>query len=197
MISVADRVIHAIEAYARGEFEFALEDAAVAVDISAQRYFKKTRSSKADYKAFLNHYLWLIELMALNGIDLQNSVFSNFTIPGVQVTGISDILYHVVRCGLVHSTGLPVNLAFTSGRHAVFAHEFIALPAQVIWGLLATVVFAKVNSQEVSRGDYFLSYEENRFPIRDYWGREDLIRPFYDKYVQVRVTLNMAPFDKL
>lgn len=196
MITVANRVIHAIDSIKRSEFEFALEDAAVAIDISAQRHFGKAKSGRSDYKAFLDEYFWLIELMALNGIDLQKSFFTHFTIPGVARPRMPDILYHVVRCGLVHSTGLPENLIFVPGRVATFAHEYISLPAQVIWGLLAVVVFAKANRDEKSTGDYFLTYENHHFLVRDVWGCEDHVRPIYDEHVKVRVALQMTPFDK-
>jgi len=36
MITLGQRVTHAIDAVGRGEYEFALEDVAVAIDISAQ-----------------------------------------------------------------------------------------------------------------------------------------------------------------
>jgi hypothetical protein len=196
MITVAQRVMHAIDSVGRGEYEFALEDAAVAIDISAQRHFGKQQSAKSDYKAFLDEYFWLIELMALNGINLETSIFQNLTIPGVPVPRMPDLVYHIVRCGLVLSTGLPPNVVFVPGRGALFAHEYVSLPEQVIWGLLASVVFAKANSAEKSDGDCFLSYENLRFSIRDHWGREDLIRPIYDQHVKVRVALDITPFNQ-
>jgi hypothetical protein len=196
MITVAQRVMHAIDGIGRGEYEYALEDAAVAIDISAQRHAGKSSSGRSDYKAFLEQYFWVIELMALNGIDLQKSVFENLTIEGISAPKLPDLIYHVVRCGLVHSTGLPPNLVFVPGRVASFAHEHTSLPAQMIWGLLAIVVFAKVNASEKSVGDYFFNYEDSRFLIRDNWGKEDLLRTLYDKHVKVRVALNIRPFPK-
>jgi hypothetical protein len=194
MITLAQRVYHAIDSFERGEYEFALEDAAVAIDITAQRHFQKEKSSKSDYKSLLDEYFWLIELMALNGIDLQNSFFQNVSIPGVVKPRMPDIIYHMVRCGLVHSTGLPKSLVFVPGRVASFAHNFISLPAQTLWGLLSIAVFAKANADEVSDGDYFLSYESQQFSIKSYWGKEDLIRPIYDKEVETRVAMEMTPF---
>ncbi|MCH8082247.1 MAG: cytidylate kinase family protein [Proteobacteria bacterium] len=160
MITVAQRVSHAIDSIRRGEYEFALEDAAVAIDVTAQRHYGIPRSTKRDYKRFLGEYLWLIELMALNGINLEESFFQNLTrtIPGVPRPRFTDLLYHVVRCGLVHDTGIPSNVEFVPGRILMLADDYIRLPAQVIWGLLAIVVFAKANLAEESAGDYFRQY---------------------------------------
>ena len=196
MITISQRVLHAIDSIERGEYEYALEDATIAIDVSARRRVGKSQSARSDYKAFLSEYFWVIELMALNGIDLEKSVFANLTIEGVSVPKLPDLIYHVVRCGLVHSTGLPSNLAFVPGRVASFSHEQISLPAQVIWGLLASVVFAKVNASEKSVGDYFFTCESSRFLIRDSWGKADLLRPLYDSHVKVRVALNITPFPK-
>lgn len=197
IITVAQRVSHAIDSIRRGEYEFALQDAAVAIDVTAQRHYGRSRATKRDYKRFLGEYLWLIELMALNGINLEESFFQNLTqtIPGVPRPRFTDLLYHVVRCGLVHDTGIPSNVEFVPGRTLMLADDYIRLPAQVIWGLLAIVVFAKANSAEQSAGDYFLSYKDRQFLIRDHWGREDLLRPLYEQDVKVRVALNITPFD--
>jgi len=105
-----------------------------------------------------------------------------------------DLVYHLVRCGLVHSTGLRPSLQFIDGRQLRFAKELIVLPWQVFWGLLACVVFAKVNSDEHSVGNHFLEYGGQKWLIADIWGREELIRPLYDADVTVRVALKVPPF---
>jgi len=190
MITLAHRVTHAIDAVARGEYEFALEDAAVAIDISAQRVAAANRSSKANYKEFLERQFWLVELMALNGIAIPESVFGNVEVSGIKGPAkFSDIIYHLVRCGLVHSTGLPASVRFEDCRGVFLADNLIVLPSQVLWGLLAAVVFAPTNAGEQSEGDYFLECAGHRFRIADSWGKEDLIRPLYEAEVRTRVPL--------
>jgi hypothetical protein len=194
MISLAQRILHAIDNFERGEFEFALEDAAVAIDVTAQRHFGSSKSNRHQYKLLLDKYFWLIELMALNGINVQESTFEHINIRGIAQPRLPDLIYHIVRCGLVHSTGLPSTLQFAEGRTLFFTKDLTVLPAQVLWGLVAIAVFAKVNSTEQSEGEYYLSYKGQRFLIKDHWGREDLIRPVYDRHVQVRVALKITPF---
>lgn len=201
MITIPDRVYHSIDCLERGQFEFALEQAAIAVDITAQHNYKKTRSSKSTYKSFLKEYYWVMELMALGGVDLHNSTFSNFSIEDngkiIEKPNLSDLIYHIVRCSLVHGAGLPKNLVFVPERCITLAHEYISLPVQVIWGLLATVVFAKVNFNEKSEGEYFFTYEHEKFLIRDCWGGEDLLRPFFDQHIKLRVALNIPRLPKI
>jgi hypothetical protein len=202
MISVADRVLHAIDSFERGEFEFALTDAAIAIDISAQSFFNKTHSSRRDYKQFISQNFWLIELMALNGLDLEKTTFHNFVIPKVANPKFGDLIYHLIRCSLVHDTGLPGSVRFEPGNKVTLADNFISLPISVFWGLLSIVVFAKVNALEKSAGEYFLSYTEpdltieHKFLIREYWGKEDEIRLLYQKHVTTRVELISLTFRK-
>lgn len=61
MLSVAKRVMYAIDLVGRNEFELALEQAAICVDISSQRKYKKLSSSKSDFKKFLEEYYWVME----------------------------------------------------------------------------------------------------------------------------------------
>jgi hypothetical protein len=59
--------------------------------------------------------------------------------------------------------------------------------------MLALIVFSKGNASENSEGDYLFSYEDHRFLIRENWGREDLLRPLRDRYVKIKVALNIPP----
>lgn len=201
MINISQRVLHAIGLIEQGKYEFALEQAAIAIDISAQRFYQSAYSASSVYKNFLDEYHWVMELMALNGIDLKSSCFSNFTIlrqngQRIHKPQLSDILYHSVRCSLIHNTGVPANLVFNRERKIVLADEYISLPEQVIWGMLASIVFSKCNASEKSEGDYFISYEDHRFPIRENWGREDLLRSLYEQHVKIKVALNIPPLQK-
>jgi hypothetical protein len=198
MITVAERVLYAIDLIETGKFELALEQAAIGIDISSQRFYKKTVSSNKDYKNFLKEYYWAIELMALNGIDLEETFFQNFTVLDskkvLEKPTLADIIYHSVRCSLIHSTGLPDNLTFNAERKVFCGPNYISLPIEIIWGLLAAVVFATVNACEHSQGDYFLKYESSHFLIRDSWGKEALLREVCSRHVTVRVALHITKF---
>src|SRR5207253_4677647 len=66
----------------------------------------------------------------------------------------------------------------------------IHMPDRVVWALLSVAVFSKVNHSEKSSGVYYLSLGDNRFPVCDWWGREDDFRPMADRYNQTRVKLD-------
>jgi hypothetical protein len=52
MIKIAKRVMHAIDLIELEEFELALEQAAICIDVSFQRFYKKIDSNRFDFKKF-------------------------------------------------------------------------------------------------------------------------------------------------
>jgi hypothetical protein len=61
---------------------------------------------------FKAEYAWLIELMGLGGINVNDSIFGNFPIPGNPEPKFKDILYHKIRCNLAHDEGIPEKISF-------------------------------------------------------------------------------------
>lgn len=69
-------------------------------------------------------------------------------------------------------------------------HGELHMPDRVIWALLGVAVLSEANHRETTTGDYYLSLGEERFPIREWWGRESDFRPIADRYNKVRVKLD-------
>lgn len=111
-ITIGDRVKLAIDEVQQGRFELALEHACIALDITSKRHYSSDRSTRGLFKRLLDEYVWIIELMSLGGLDIEKSCFGNFPLPDIPEPKIKDVIYHVVRCNLVHDEGLPENLIF-------------------------------------------------------------------------------------
>lgn len=148
MITVGDRVRYAIEDIEKGRFEVALHHIAVALDVTAQRRNNSTHSSKTHYKSLLIEYAWLIEMMAFHGVNSETSVFGNYPIKGNVEPTFADLIYHVVRCSLVHDVGLPDNFSFTKQNLIIYEYKKLIFPEKLIWGLIAIVVFSPENKGE-------------------------------------------------
>lgn len=109
-ITRAQRVQFAIDEFEKDNFEMALEHVALALDITAQRRYRAKRSTANNYKRLLSEYSWLLEIMAFNGMDIDKSVFRNYPIEETPEPTFRDLIYHVVRCKLLHDQGIPENL---------------------------------------------------------------------------------------
>jgi hypothetical protein len=184
----------------QGKYELALEQAVIAIDVSVQKYYNLIESSTENYKKFLREYFWVLELMGLNGIDVRESLFCNLTVmkrgKKIDKPDLFDVIYHTMRCCLVHSTGMPQNVTFNHDRYLLIAKEFISLPIGVVWGLLAIVVFAKINSGETSEGNVYFTYTQTggileQWQISTHWGKEEVLHKAYDQYVKIRVNLQI------
>ena len=193
MITIGQRVQLAIDDFGQGRFELALQHAAIAIDITAQRHYQSARSSKLLYKKLLKEYSWLIELMAFGGINLEESKFGNYPIDGNPEPTFQDLIYHVIRCELVHAEGVPENFGFTDTDTITLQKDHLVFPKKLIWGLLAVVVFCPCNSDQRTAEGYWLSIFENRFVINDFWGQETVAKIVYEKRKPIRVGIICPP----
>ena len=179
MLTVGDRVQEAIDYMDKGKIEHALTPACIAIDMTAQLYYKKEKSSKVDYKNFIKEYLWLITYMGLPGI-FSNSLKIQFNHPNIKLDqdgfcSIEDIIYHVIRCGLVHSDGIDSKIEWNkiitlgNGRNGN-----LLLSDNLIWGIIGSIVFSEVNANEKVGEFCWISIADFKFFINDIWGRIDI-----------------------
>lgn len=189
MMALSQRVERAIDEVGKNHFEEALLQAAIAIDVTAKKYFKSAKSSKSNYKQLLKEYSWLIELMAFQGINLDDSRFGNFPIDGISEPSFQDLIYHTVRCNLVHGDGVPENFEFSDGNIFSMRKDHLILPKNLIWGLLAVVVFCPANSNQESSSGYWLGVFNNQFVIDDFWGQEQVIKRIYENRKLTRVAI--------
>ncbi len=192
MITIGTRVKYVIDEVEKANFELALEHVAIAIDVTAKKYYKGRRSSKSNYKNLLREYSWLIELMAFFGINLEESIFGNYPIEGNLEPTFQDLIYHVIRCNLVHDEGIPNNFEFSDVDMITMRKDHLIFPKRLIWGLLAIVVFCPVNEDERTDDGYYLSIFQNQFHINDFWGMEDVAKHIHQKRNPIRVSL-VAP----
>jgi hypothetical protein len=197
MITIGQRVQYSIEAVERGEFEHALEHASIALVLTAKAYYKTSKNNDANYKDFLKEYSWLIEMMSLGSVNLDESKFGNYPLESLSGEEIKDptfqdFLYHIVRCGLANDEALPPCFSFKSKEGFIYNADIIALPNKLIWGLLAAIVFCPINAMQKTSDGYWLSLAEHKFIINETWGKEDLILQIYEERQPTSFALNIT-----
>jgi len=193
MITIGQRVQLAIDDVGQGRFELALQHMAIAIDITAKRHYQSAKSSKSLYKRLLKEYSWLLELMAFGGINLEETKFGNFPIDGNPDPTFQDLIYHVIRCNLVHDEGIPENFEFTDTDTITLKKDHLIFPKKLIWGLLAVVVFCPCNADQRTADGYWLSIFDNRFVINDFWGQESVTTIVYEQRKPIRVAIICPP----
>jgi len=181
MISVGQRMQEAIDHMDRGDYALALTPACIALDITSQRHFGAKRSGRTIYKRFIQEHLWLITYMGFPGL-MATTIRIPFSHPEVKADaagniGIEDVIYHVIRCSLVHSDDKSAKV--TWNNTISFGSDNsgnLILNHQLIWGLIGAVVFSPANKGESIPDQYWLRIPDFKMFISELWGRIDIAK---------------------
>jgi len=179
MISIGDRVKKAIDYIEKDELDRALEEACIAIDTTSQRLYKTKKSSRTTYKQFIKEYTWLISFMGFPGI-LAGSIKIGFNHPNIKtdtdgLCGIEDIVYHIIRNGLIHSGSFEkIEWSNETNLGTNKINGNLILPKKLIWGLLGAVIFCPINNNEKIEKTYWISLYDFKFSIDKIWGQLDI-----------------------
>lgn len=202
-----DHVVRAFDDALVGNMEAALLDACIALDATSRKLAGAAVSAKTNYKACIREHWWLIEAMAAPGLNFEETKFENLVIPEngkpngkpIDKPDLTDVIYHVFRCHHVHGEEVPESFALVprTGRapSLVIANGVLQLPTTIVWALISVSVFCRVNEDlRGCGGDRFLTWQGfdetvHQFPLRDFWGRCDEMRVFFQEQKLIRVKL--------
>lgn len=181
MIKIGDRVKEAIDYMSKGQIEHALTPTCIALDLTAKKVAGTNRSAKSDYKKLISDFMWLITYMGLPHM-ITNGIKVKFIHPDIisdanGYCGIEDIIYHAIRCGLIHSTGIDQKIHWD--ENMIIGSDDkgnLILSNKLIWGLLGAIIFCPANQDESIQEDYWISIDDFKFFIQEVWGRVDLAK---------------------
>jgi hypothetical protein len=154
---IAKRLQEAIAKMETGDVEGALIPVSIAVASTAQYLYRnpKQKSNRGDdglhYKRFVHDNLDIITRVAFAGLGIDKDWFIKYNHPDVKPdsTGhctIEQILYHVIRCGLVHRSEIPSDIRFAkTGAFPYDGKPGVLLPEGLIYGLIIAVVVVSDN----------------------------------------------------
>jgi hypothetical protein len=177
---IGKRVAEAFVKLHSADYEGALIPTSISVDATA----KKARTGEgtgAAYKGFLRDNLNLITRVAMGGGGISNlNLGGGYSHPKLHPNAdgffpVEQLLYHVVRCGLLHEGCLPSEIQFVAEAR-IEGGARLTVPAGFIVGMLAAVVVAPVNAGERVPVDYGFVFPTGRSArVNELWGRPDLV----------------------
>lgn len=191
-MTLQEHVLKAIKDYKQGETDSALMHACIAIDATARNLYRGTKIGKKEYKDCIQNYIWIIEPMMGNGINLEETIWSNVEVDNgygkiINNPDLADIIYHIFRCSHTHGKEVSKNyelLPMVDGKLAwQVGGGIIRMPILIIHALLAVSVFSKVNNGIKTSGNYYLPLGKEEFIIKDWWGKEDDFRSFLSKKI--------------
>lgn len=206
-MKIEDRVRFAIEYGSVGEFERAVDAICPAVEASARRLYNVDKISSADYKRFIRGYYFIIEPFSGTGLNMVETTFTGLPVKTdgdrlISNADVADVIYHCYRCAVAHGHAISDDFSFTDARidgvtewSLDLSGQRINLPTRIVWALVAAVVFCKANSDVKTASGQYLTYTgcgtwpEFRMDVDLFWGGEELIRRFFEKFPPIRVAM--------
>ena len=178
-MSIGRCVERAFDAKDRGDFEDAFIQASIAVAGTSDKEFPAEKSDNAKYKKFIRQNIALITKVALGstfrqGIRLRYH-HSKLRKSSDGTYSIEEILYHIVRCCLLHEAGLPANLEITDQvmiRTPDNGSPLI-IPVALVSGMVTAVVAAPTNSNEEIAERFAISIRSVSIRLNDLTGKRE------------------------
>lgn len=90
--------------------------------------------------------------------------------------GIEDIIYHVIRCGLIHECEVENLIEYTDETIIGDFNGKFKMPKQLFWGLTLATIFCEKNKDEQSEDIVNINIKGKDFSINDLWGKENEFR---------------------
>lgn len=176
MKTVGEFVQETIDYTDRGLFETAFVSVCAALSATAKKAFGKENLAEIDYKKFIGENQQLISFMGVPAAlqEVETPVELPKTVPKVRTNyPLEDFLFYAVYQTVIGGR-LPGAFTFSNIRSETNAGK-ILLPVNLIWGLLASVIFHPSNKNEMIPEKYWFSVGDFKMFISELWGRRDLV----------------------
>jgi hypothetical protein len=183
-MSIAKRVCEAFDRYLESDYEGALIPTCIAIDATASKIHPGKKNNEA-YKEWLHDNLPLITKAGMGNISIENYKIG-FRHPDIKSDSngcctLEQVLYHVVRCGLLHTAALDDTVRFGPPGENKFDGATLVLGASLILGLLAAVVVSPVNTGLNAPVEYGINISGEHKALNDLWGNRQAFLSMFDK----------------
>lgn len=181
MITIGERMQSMISHMDKGELDLALCDVCIAIDVTSQKYYNKSHSSANIYKRFLKENIWMIITTGMGSL-ISEKIKLPFVHKDIKADNdgyctLEEIIYHVMRCGLVHGTGEENKIVWNNMVPLAIDKEGnLNISPSFIWGLALCVITCSTNINEKVNDTAWISVASFKYLINDLWGKRDSIK---------------------
>ncbi|MCW5203685.1 hypothetical protein VU12_12190, partial [Desulfobulbus sp. US4] len=117
-MSIGSFVSASLDLKKDGQYDAALALACSAVDATSAKCYPNERLNNKRYKAFLKENMRIVTSFGMPGINAGGIRIKCLNIPEIKtdqngMATLEAILYHVVRCGLIHQCNIEMQIEFT------------------------------------------------------------------------------------
>ena len=162
------------------QFDIALALASSAVDATASKCeYKGNNNTK--YKHFLKDNMKIITTFGFPGISASGIRIKCVNIKDLKtdsqnMTDIENIIYHTIRCGLIHQCDISNQIEFTNMTYIGDFIDKFRIPQNLVLGLLVAVVLARCNKDESLKRQYSIlnPMTKEYLSLNNLWGKQTI-----------------------
>ncbi|MCC6866482.1 MAG: hypothetical protein IT280_10030 [Ignavibacteria bacterium] len=146
------------------------------VDATSKKIYPSDNNNHRN-KNFIKKYFRIISTFGFPGIRADGMKIRCRNIPDIKTdkeefVAIEDIIYHIIRCGLVHECKLDNRLQFINETRIGDFDGYFQLPKQIIWGLIIAVILCENNQSEKCNKNIEINIKGQVVKIDEMWGQE-------------------------
>lgn len=186
-MTIGKRIADALDKFHANDAEAALIPVSIAIDATAQKLYGK--QGRGSYKDFISDNMLLISKAGLNGRQIENiflqvppefvTRWPQMKVGSDRLCRLDEILYHVVRCGLLHEAELSSALVFQPEVKIELKDGTIRLPSKLIVGFIVAIVACPANKGEKLPDRYGIGLNGYQIPFSALWGKKEQLWNLY------------------
>ncbi|MBT6051093.1 MAG: hypothetical protein HOG49_30205 [Candidatus Scalindua sp.] len=178
-MSIGTFVSSSLELMNEGKYDVALSLACSAVDATSAKCFPNEKSNNARYKSFLIKNMRIVTTYGMPGVSAGGIRIKCINIPDLKtnadhMAGLEDILYHVIRCGLIHQCEIENRIEFTERTMLGDFDGKFRIPFSIIFGLIMAVILSKENSSERMPNIKEFNISGDNIDLNSFWGKGEI-----------------------
>jgi len=171
-MAIRDRVKEAIDKLNLNDPINALIQVSIAIDATGKKEYPGKKTSFR-CKKFLVENRGFISRVAFGKLEIQGPMlFPVKTSKGTKsVKTLEEVLYHLVRCSLLHEGDLPNEVEITSRNEIGMTIDGkVLISVNMIWAMILAVIGSRVNRSEKLPPGYTASIEDVNIDLNEFWG---------------------------
>ena len=175
LVAISDRVKKALIDFTTGEYDNALIQINIAIDASGGKSFPAERNSGTRSKLILSRNEPFILWFASGG-RIHSRKAGQLLIPSTHAgSEMSDWLYGIIRCGLLHEADISSQVKFTEAYSFGRPNDKYLVSTHLMAALALVIVGEEANSDESFREDVVLEIGGNGVELERFWGRKQAL----------------------
>lgn len=156
------------------KYDVALSLVSSAVDATARKMFPDMNNN-ARFKEFIKKYMYIISYRGFPGIIAGGIKIKCRNIDGLRtdgnvMVGIEEIIYTVIRCGLIHECEIDSRIEFTEKTYIGDFDRKFKIPKDLVYGLILAVILSEHNREEKADDKIIIQVHGEQIEVNDLWG---------------------------